>query len=175
MEKVRYFWRVAYAHTIAYFVAGFFAVTVMNYRELFEAEPIVAFMRPVDDPIVALGPSFQVLRGLLLGLILMPLRRVFFEQRRGLWILAGLILGLSLLSTIGPTIGSFEGYIYTTIPWKLQAVGYPEAILYTGVFIWILHLGRLYDRKSWMIALTVFLVVVVILSGIAGYFLGGAA
>ena len=46
-----------------------------------------------------------------------------------------IILGLSLLSTIGPTMGSFEGYIYTKIPYMYQMLGYPEAILYVLLFI----------------------------------------
>ena len=42
MEKksnvVKYFWQIMYAHTIAYFIAGIFAVVVMNYRELYATE-----------------------------------------------------------------------------------------------------------------------------------------
>ena len=86
---------------------------VMNYRDLFATDVISSFMKPVDEPIVVLGPVLQIFRGILLALVLLPLRKVFFEEKNGLMKLGVIILGLSLLSTIGPTMGSFEGYIYT--------------------------------------------------------------
>lgn len=84
----------------------------MNYRDLFATDVISSFMKPVDEPIVVLGPVLQIFRGILLALVLLPLRKVFFEEKNGLMKLGVIILGLSLLSTIGPTMGSFEGYIY---------------------------------------------------------------
>ena len=108
---IQYFWQIIYAHTIAYFVAGVFALLVMNYRDLFATDVISSFMKPVDEPIVVLGPVLQIFRGILLALVLLPLRKVFFEEKNGLMKLGVIILGLSLLSTIGPTMGSFEGYI----------------------------------------------------------------
>jgi hypothetical protein len=114
------------SHTIAYFVAGVFALIVVNYRELFATDVISAFMRSVDDPIVALGgTSLQIFRGIIIALILLPLRKTFFEEKHGLIKLGLIIIGLSLLSTIGPTMGSFDGYIFTKIPYKYQILGYP--------------------------------------------------
>ena len=98
-------------------------------------------MKPVDEPIVVLGPVLQIFRGILLALVLVPLRKVFFEEKNGLMKLGVIILGLSLLSTIGPTMGSFEGYIYTKIPYMYQMLGYPEAILYVLLFIGILYVS----------------------------------
>ena len=123
---IQYFWQIIYAHTIAYFVAGVFALLVMNYRDLFATDVISSFMKPVDEPIVVLGPVLQIFRGILLALVLLPLRKVFFEEKNGLMKLGVIILGLSLLSTIGPTMGSFEGYIYTKIPYMYQMLGYPD-------------------------------------------------
>jgi hypothetical protein len=79
MEKkqglIKYFWQVTYAHTIAYFIAGIFAAFVLNYRDLFATEVISSYMRSVDTPIVALGPALQIFRGILITLILLPLRK----------------------------------------------------------------------------------------------------
>ena len=86
----------------------------MNYRDLFATDVISSFMKPVDEPIVVLGPVLQIFRGILLALVLLPLRKVFFEEKNGLMKLGVIILGLSLLSTIGPTMGSFEGYLYVS-------------------------------------------------------------
>ena len=97
-----------------------------EYRDLFATDVISSFMKPVDEPIVVLGPVLQIFRGILLALVLLPLRKVFFEEKNGLMKLGVIILGLSLLSTIGPTMGSFEGYIYTKIPYMYQMLGYPR-------------------------------------------------
>lgn len=78
---IQYFWQIIYAHTIAYFVAGVFALLVMNYRDLFATDVISSFMKPVDEPIVVLGPVLQIFRGILLALVLLPLRKVFFMEK----------------------------------------------------------------------------------------------
>ena len=140
-SMVQYFWQIIYAHTIAYFIAGIFAVAVMNYKELFATEIISAIMLPVDTPIVALGPFLQIFRAIILALVLLPLRKTFFEEKNGLLKLGLIIIGLSLLSTIGPTMGSFDGYIYTKVPFMYQILGYPEAIIYVLLFIGILRVS----------------------------------
>ena len=145
---IQYFWQIIYAHTIAYFVAGVFALLVMNYRDLFATDVISSFMKPVDEPIVVLGPVLQIFRGILLALVLLPLRKVFFEEKNGLMKLGVIILGLSLLSTIGPTMGSFEGYIYTKIPYMYQMLGYPEAILYVLLYRDIVCLDKICSQEN---------------------------
>lgn len=54
----------------------------MNYRDLFATDVISSFMKPVDEPIVVLGPVLQIFRGILLALVLLPLRKVFFLEKR---------------------------------------------------------------------------------------------
>jgi hypothetical protein len=173
MEKkqglVKYFWQVTYAHTIAYFVAGIFALFIMNYRDLFATEIISSFMHPVDTPIVALGPVLQIFRGIILALILLPLRKTFFEEKHGLIKLGIIIIGLSLLSTIGPTMGSFEGYIYTKIPYMYQILGYPEAIIYVLLFIGILYVSIKYNHKKILTILSIVIMVLISFMSIMGF------
>jgi hypothetical protein len=173
MEKksnvIKYFWQIIYAHTIAYFIAGIFAVVVINYRELFSTEIISLFMLPVDTPIVALGPLLQVFRGIIIALILLPLRKIFFEEKYGLLKLGLIVIGLSLLSTIGPTMGSFDGYIYTKIPYMYQILGYPEAIIYVLLFIGILYLSIKYAHKKIITILSIFIMILICLMSIMGY------
>jgi hypothetical protein len=173
MEKksdvVRYFWQIIYAHTIAYFIAGIFAVVVVNYRELFATEIISSFMHPVNLPIVALGPLLQIFRGIIIALILLPLRKIFFEEKNGLLKLGLIIIGLSLLSTIGPTMGSFDGYIYTKIPYMYQILGYPEAIIYVLLFIGILAVSIKYTHKKIVTILSILFTVLICLMSIMGY------
>lgn len=176
MEKkfnaIKYFWQIVYSHTIAYFLAGIFALVVVNYRELFSTEIISSFMRSVDDPIVALGPSLQIFRGIIIGLILLPLRKVFFEEKHGLVKLGTIIIGLSLLSTIGPTMGSFDGYIFTKIPYTYQISGYPEAIIYVLLFIGILKISMKYGHKKIITILSIIIMLLIVLMGIMGFLAG---
>jgi len=166
---VKYFWQVTYAHTIAYFIAGIFALLVINYRDLYATDIISSFMHPVDTPIVALGPALQIFRGIMLAAILLPLRKSFFEEKNGLIKLSIIIFGLSLLSTIGPTIGSFDGYIYTKIPYVYHILGYPEAILYVVLFTGILAISKKYEHKKIITVLPILFVVLICLMGIMGY------
>ena len=93
-------------------------------------------MISIDEPIVALGGIFlQIFRGIIIVLIILPLRKIFFEEKYGLIKLGILVLGFSLLFTIGPVMGSFKGYIYTKIPVMYQIIAYPEAIFYILLFI----------------------------------------
>lgn len=168
-DTFRYFWQITYAHTIAYWFAGIFALVIMDYRDLFATEVISSFMYPVDTPIVTLGPVLQIFRGILLALILLPLRKVFFEEKHGLLKLGLIIIGLSLLSTIGPTMGSFEGYIYTRIPYMYQVLGYPEAILYVLLFIGILNISKRYGDKKIVTILPIILMTLICFFGITGF------
>ncbi|MDR2963765.1 MAG: hypothetical protein LBU90_09075 [Bacteroidales bacterium] len=154
-DTLRYFWHITSAHTIAYFVAGIFGLAVMNYKELFATDILSSLMLPVDSPIVALGPALQLFRGILIALVLLPLRKTFFEEKYGLLQLGLLILGLSLFSTIGPTSGSFDGFIYTKIPVPVQILGYPEAIFYVALFVVILHITQKYAHKKIILPLSI--------------------
>jgi len=174
MEKkqglVKYFWQIIYAHTIAYFIAGIFALLVMNYKDLFTTEIISSFMLPVDEPIVVLGGTFlQIFRGIIIALIILPLRKIFFEEKYGLIKLGVIIFGFSLLSTIGPTMGSFEGYIYTKIPAMYQILGYPEAIIYILLFIGLLYFSKKYEHKKIVTILSIIIMALLSLMGIMGF------
>jgi len=174
MEKkyylVKYFWQIIYAHTIAYFIAGIFAMSLMNYKELFANDIISSFMRSVDEPIIVLGGTvLQIIRGIIIALIILPLRKIFLEEKYGLIKLGLIIFGFSYLSTIGPGIGSFEGYVYTLIPVIYQIWGLPEALIYIGLFIGILFLAIKYKHKIIMTILPIILMVFLSLMGIAGF------
>ena len=173
MEKksniVKFFWRVTYSHTIAYFIAGIFAVSVMNYREIFSSDAISSLMLPVDAPIVALGPLLQILRGIIIALILLPLRKTFFEEKHGLLKLGLIMIGFSLLSTFGPTLGSFEGYIYTKVSYLYQIFGYPEAIVYFSLFLLSLYFSQKYESKKIVTVLSIIAVVLISFMSIMGF------
>jgi len=136
-KKVEFIWRITSSHTIAYFIAGIFALLFMNYKEEFGGEIMSTIMRPVESPWVALGAGLQIFRGIIVALVLLPFKDALISKNG--WIkLSALILGLSYFSTIGPTFGSFEGYIYTKVPLQYHLLGLPETLIYTFLLTFII-------------------------------------
>jgi len=166
-EAAAFIWRAASIHTVAYFIAGIFALIVMNYREQFASEIMSVIMRPVDSPYVALGPGLQLIRGLIIALVLLPFREIITSKKG--WIkLSGLVLGLSYISTIGPTFGSFDGYIFTKVPLQYHLLGIPETLLYTSLFSVLLYLWYKKPIKAWNI-ISAILVILITGISILGY------
>ena len=160
-------WRITTTHTIAYFIAGMFAVLVMKYDELFGVGAL-SFMRPTDSSWVAAGPGLQILRGLLLSFFLFPFRSIFLESDNGWLKFWSLSFGLSYLLTFAAAIGSFEGFIYTNFPLKFHLLGLPEALIYTTLFTilmwgWYKKPLRLFNVVS---AILVLLIVLMSVTGV---------
>jgi len=174
-ESLTFVWRITASHVIAYFLAGLFAVTFLRYRENYASAYLSGFMRQVSDPIVALGPSLQVFRGIIIGLILLPLKDVFIGGNRGYLKLGLLILGLSALSPIGPAPGSIEGIIYTILPLKYHMLGWPETLLYLALFLLLLRFFHRNTRPAVPVLTMVALFIIILMSGMGylaarGYF-----
>lgn len=168
VKQFEFVWRVIFAHMIAYFIAGIFSVQVMDYRQWFLNGTISLFMLPVDAPIVALGPALQVIRGMIMALVLLPLRKVFIEEKYGFFKLWWLILGLSVFSTYAAAMGSIDGFIYTKVPFFEQILGYPEAFLWITLFVGFLWVFYRFEKK--VIDLIAFvLVCLIFFMSIMGY------
>ena len=167
-ENFKFAWRIIAAHTIAYFIAGIFAVNVFKYKELFSSGIMSLFMKPTTDPIIALGPCLQIIRGVIMALVLLPIRKVFTEEKYGFLKLGLLIFGLSVLSTFAAAFGSIDGFIYTKLSFIEQIIGYPEAFLWIILFIGILWIFYKFEKKTINIIAVVFLILIVLM-GIAGY------
>ena len=163
----RFIWRICAAHVIAYFIAGLIALVFLDYRTHFASESLSLLMRPVTSPWVALGPGLQIFRGLIIALVLLPVRRFIFTEN-GFLKLAWLILGLCFISTIGPTPGSFDGYIYTVLPVQYHLGGIPEALLYTLLFDGIVAFWYK-SEKRYLTIVSVVLVAVIVLFSILGF------
>ena len=146
---LNFIWKITYAHTIAYAVAGMLMMVFMNYDEIWALE-IMSFYRPIDDPILTLATPLQVPRGILIALIILPLRKTFFEEKYGLWKLWLIVFGFAVISTIGAPWASYESYIYTNFPLSLQLRGYPEAVLYISLFVGILYVSTKFAHKKFI-------------------------
>jgi hypothetical protein len=167
-ENFKFAWRVVAAHVIAYFIAGIFAMNMFNYQELFINGTLSLFMRPTTAPIVILGPCLQIIRGIIMALVLLPIRKVFTEEKYGFLKLGVLILGLSVLSTFAAAFGSVDGFIYTKLSLMEQIIGYPEAIVWIFLFTGILWILYKFEKKAISI-ITIVLLILIVLMSTAGY------
>lgn len=140
-------------HTVSYFAVGIVAYLLFDYGGAFARPDLSQLMRPTDDPIVRAGPLFQPIRGLLFAIAFYPLRGVLFARPRG-WLVAWQVLViLGIFSTFGPTPGSVEGLIYTTLPLGVQLGGMPEILVQSlllsgGLYAWVNQ-----PEKRWLTAL----------------------
>lgn len=160
-------WRIISSHVITYFLMGLIASQVLNYQELFEAEPFSHFMKPMNSMAIAAGPALQVIRGLIFSLALWAFRDVFLKTNRGWLKLWGLLVGLSILSTTAAGPGSVEGFIYTTIPIGKQVIGYLEVLPQTLLFSLLVYYWYQKPGKVWNIVAGVLVGIVLFLSGMA--------
>jgi len=167
-QAVQHMWKVTYAHTIAYTIAGMLMMYLMNYEEIWALD-IMSFYRPIDDPIIAFGPVLQIPRGILIALFILPLRKAFFEEKHGLWKLGLIVIGFSVISTIGAPWASYESYIYTRFPLWLQLKGYPEAILYVALFIGILHISQRFAHKKIIDIIAAILMLLISFNSVVGF------
>ena len=169
-KNFKFVWRVIAAHVIAYFSAGVFAMNVFDYGDILSSGIYSLFMKPITDPIVGLGgTSLQFFRGVIIALVLLPLRKVFTEEKYGFLKLGLLIFGLSVLSTFAAASGSIEGLIYTKIPVVEQIIGYPEAMLWISLFVGILWAFYKFEKKA-INTIAIIMLTLIILMGMAGYF-----
>jgi hypothetical protein len=138
------------AHTVTYFLMGMLAYYALDYAERFTRPEMACWMRQVNDPVIAIGPLLQPLRGLIFALAFYPLREILFGKRNGWLVMWWTLVALGILSTFGPPPGSIEGMIYTLIPITDQLTGWleviPQALLLSVIlFYWVNH-----PEKKWL-------------------------
>ena len=161
------------AHTLTYFLVGLVASIVFNYAADFARPELRTFMRQVGDPIIALGPALQTIRGILFALAFYPLREILFERKNGWLITWWLLVALGILSTFAPASGSVEGAIYTMLPIRDQffSGGMLEILTQSFLFSALLYYWVNHSEKRWMNWLLSILFSLVILMSLMGYFL----
>lgn len=161
------------AHTLTYFLLGLVSSIVFNYAADFARPELRNFMRQLGDPIIALGPALQTIRGVLFALAFYPLREILFGRKNGWLITWWLLVALGILSTFAPASGSVEGAIYTTLPIRDQffSGGMLEILTQSFLFSALLYYWVNHPEKRWMNWLLGILFSLVILMSLMGYFL----
>jgi hypothetical protein len=161
------------AHTLTYFLVGLVSSIVFNYAADFARPELRTFMRQIGDPIIALGPALQPIRGILFALAFYPLREILFRRKNGWLVTWWLLIALGILSTFGPASGSVEGAIYTTLPLREQffSGGMLEILIQSFLFSALLYYWVNHPEKRWLNWLMGILFSLVVLMSLMGYFL----
>lgn len=129
--------KVTFYHIITYIVAGIVFSTLFNYRELYQLGNTAYFMRPFDSASSLIGPVFQLVRGILFGLICLLFRPYMKEDKHAFIKLFLIIFAIGIINTPGPAPSSIEGIIYTQLPWQLHVFGLPEVIVQVLAFSYL--------------------------------------
>lgn len=137
-------------HTATYFFIGLLSCTFLDYTAKY-ADPVVAnFMRQTGDPLVAAGPMFQTLRGILFGIVFYALREIIFPRKRG-WLTLWLVLVIvGILSPFGASPSSIEGMLYTVMPMWFHIAGFPEVFIQSGLLAFLTHYWVNHPEKKWL-------------------------
>ena len=158
-ENFKFVWRIIVAHTIAYFIAALFSMKLYN-QEWFINGTLSQIMRPTTAPIGALALCLQSIRGGIMALVLLPVRKMFTGEKYGFLKLGILIFALSVLSTFAAAQGSIDGFIYSKLSLMEHLIGYPVAFLWIFIFNAILWLFYKYEKKTLnMIAVVLFVLI----------------
>jgi hypothetical protein len=137
-------------HTVTYFFLGVVSFVLLDYATVYSSPGVAGFLRPTSDRLVAAGPLFQPIRGLLLGLVLFLLREPIFRRKHGWLVLWATLVVIGILSPYVAAPGSLEGLIYTTVPLSFHLTSLPEVILQTLLFAVLLFYWVNNPQKRWL-------------------------
>jgi hypothetical protein len=159
-------WRVIAVYMVAYFIAGLIAQ--IYYSDTWGTGALSSIMRPMDSPMVALGPMLQSVNAFFISVVLFPIRSLIIGKKNGWLTLFLLVAGFSIFVPQAPAPGSFEGLIYTEITLFEHLIGLPETFIFSslfsiGVFQWYKN-----PKKVWNI-IFIILVSLIVLMSILGY------
>ncbi len=110
MKKQRnaFILKIMVIHVITYCLCGFLFLFLFNYQSTMTS----VGMRDTSSLIVGLSPLFQIIRGLLFGIVLWILKDSFVGKRYG-WLIVWLVIAvIGIINTPAPSPCSIEYFIY---------------------------------------------------------------
>ena len=159
--------RIIAAHFMTYWFVGFlFFLTGLNVLVFYEAHPnpLVTALHRSSSLLVQAGPLFQLIRGAIFALALLPFRRVFLERKWGWVYLWGLFLALAIFAPAGEMPGSIEGFVYTNLPVMFHLIYLPEIVIQTLIFSWLVVTWEHHKVKKLTIPLLVVFFAILVIS-----------
>ena len=171
--KMKFISKVTVAHFVTYFICGVLFSKLFNYETLFKLGNAKYFMRDFYGVSSLLGPFVQIIRGLLIGCILLILKDNLLKENRAglkLWLV---FAGLGIICAPSAAPVSIEGIVYTQLPLEFHLRGAPEILVQTLLFsLWVTHDSKL--KLEWKVSgQTKIAAIVTAVSGV-GFSLGGA-
>lgn len=142
-------WRIIAAHMIAYFIAA--TIAQIYYKPIWDSGTLPLIMKPMDSPLVALGPALQSINAFFMAIILFPIQSLIIGRKSGWLTLFLLVAGFSIFAPQAPAPGSFEGFIYTKVTLFEHLIGLPECFLYSLLFSMGFYLWYKKPKKTWNI------------------------
>ncbi|HQU36265.1 MAG TPA: hypothetical protein PLR65_06750 [Anaerolineales bacterium] len=142
--------KTAAVHTVTYFIVGVLSFFLLDYTAKYADPAVAGYLRQADHPLVMAGPFFQILRGLLFGIVFYALRESIFPHKRG-WLTLWLALTIiGILSPFGAAPSSIEGMIYTVLPAWFHVVNFPEIFIQSGLLAFTTHYWVNHPEKRWL-------------------------
>lgn len=139
-NKMKFIGKATAAHVVTYFVCGILFSTLFHYETLFQLGNARYFMRDFYGISSLLGPFVQIIRGLLIGCILLVLRENLLKENRAGLKLWTVFAGLGILCAPSAAPVSIEGIVYTQLPLEFHLKGAPEILVQTLLFsLWVTH------------------------------------
>lgn len=135
-ENSKFITRIMMIHVFTYLICGVIFSALFHYDALYQQGNVKYFMWPVGSSSNLIGPAFQIVRGLLFGVILLFLKSVM-QQKGGWFKLWIIIAGIGIINTPGPTPCSIEGLIYTQLPLEFHLKAAPEILAQTLLFSYL--------------------------------------
>lgn len=134
----KFIMKVTVAHFVTYVICGMLFSTLFNYEVLFQLGNAKYFMKDFQGTSSLIGPFVQILRGMLIGCILLVLKDNVLSQKRAwlhLWII---FAGLGVICTPGAAPASIEGIVYSQLPLEFHLKTAPETLVQTLLFsLWV--------------------------------------
>jgi hypothetical protein len=161
-------WKTVVVHTVTYFIIGLLSFAFLDYTAKYADAVVANFMRQTNDPLVAIGPALQVIRGFLFAIVFYALRDLIFPHKRG-WLTLWLVLVIvGILSPFGAAPSSIEGMLYTVLPTWFHVAGFPEVFIQSGLLAFLTHYWVNNPDKKWLGWVFGIIFVLVILMSLLG-------
>jgi hypothetical protein len=164
--------KTALVHTVTYFLVGLLSFIFLDYTAKYADPTVSQLMRQTNDPLVAAGPAFQLVRGFLFGIVFYALRDLVFPNKRGWLILWLVLVVVGILAPFAAAPSSIEGMLYTVLPMWFHFANFPEIFIQSALLAWLTHYWVNHSEKKslgWVMGgITVIVVLMSLLGALAG-------
>lgn len=133
-ERCKLVFKITIIHVLTYIVCGITFSMFLGYQESLK---VTDGMRDMNNIMVQLAPLFQVIRGILFGLVVVLLRESFQNKKNGWLRLWFIIIIIGIFNTPATAPFSIEEFIYcepSNMAWNLKLGGLVEILTQTLLF-----------------------------------------